>query len=70
MRAYSCESEDDICEMALSGYDLKELRRTGFSIGKMRAQYEKVLNLYDLPGDTSIWARYGTILNFISKHGE
>lgn len=67
---YSSESEEDVCEMALSWYDLKDLRKAGFTPGKLKKEYEKVLRTYGLQGDTSIWARYGAVLEFINKHGE
>ncbi|MDD3746345.1 MAG: glycosyltransferase [Anaerostipes sp.] len=67
---YSCEKEEDIRELALSGYELRDLRKTGFSIGQLKKQFAYVLNLYDLQDDNSPWSRYGYILDFISKHGE
>lgn len=68
--SYSFDKDEDVREMALSGYGLRELRKAGFSIGSLKKQYSGVLLQYDLQGDSSPWSRYGMILDFISKHGE
>lgn len=67
---YSFENDEDVREMALSRYELRELREAGFAIGNLKKQYSEVLSQYDLLGDNSPWSRYGMILNFIRKHGE
>jgi len=56
--------------MALSGYELKELRRAGFSVGSLKKQYSDVLYQYDLHVTSSCASRYDMILDFIRKHGE
>ena len=54
--------------MAVSSYDLRELRKLGFAPGLMKLQYEKILKSYDIYADISI-GRYARILDFIEKHG-
>ncbi|MCR4754318.1 MAG: glycosyltransferase [Lachnospiraceae bacterium] len=67
---YSSKKDEDVRELALSGYELRELNNAGFSIGDLRDQYSIVLVQYDLKVGNSNWSRYGTILDYIGKHGE
>lgn len=68
LEEYSPKSQKDICEMALSYYELKDLRNAGFIPGTLKKEYERVLREYGLL--TNFSYRKEQISDFISKHGE
>ena len=70
LEVYSPNKDEDVCEMALSGYDLRSLQKAGFSPRKLREQYERVLiNCRFEDYKISDSSRYRTIEEYINKHG-